>query len=222
MVGMTSTLDRKRVRKDPATRRAEIVASAGAIALAEGLECVTLRRVADDLAVRPGLISHYFPSADDLVAEAYGSAAGAELDLLMPPADADCTPTVRLGRFFTRTMSASYDEMSRLWVNVRHLTRYRPLLAERVHVQEAAWRDRLGGLLADGIAAGEFTTDDPEVVVMMILVVLDGLSAHVNTGTVRRPEKVNLLGAEVAERELGLSAGTLTRLGRLPDDDRVV
>src|SRR5690242_834203 len=50
MGGMTSTLDRKRVRKDPATRRAEIVAAAGAIALAEGLECVTLRRVADDLA----------------------------------------------------------------------------------------------------------------------------------------------------------------------------
>jgi AcrR family transcriptional regulator len=217
MVLMTSTLDRKRVRKDPATRRAEIVAAAGAIALAEGLECVTLRRVADDLAVRPGLISHYFPSADDLVAEAYGSAAGADLDLLMPTADEDCSPTVRLGRFFSRTALASYDEMSRLWVNVRHLARYRPLLAERVHVQEAAWRDRLGDLLADGIATGEFTTDDPEAVVMMILVVLDGLSAHVNTGTIRRPEKVNVMGAALAERELGLEPGILARVGGLPD-----
>jgi BetI-type transcriptional repressor, C-terminal len=114
-------------------------------------------------------------------------------------------------------MSASYDEMSRLWVNVRHLVRYRPLLAERVHVQEAAWRVRLGELLADGIAAGEFSTGDPEVVVMKILVVLDGLSAHVNTGTIRRAEQVSLLGAELAERELGLPAGTLVRLGRLPD-----
>ncbi|WP_395729727.1 TetR family transcriptional regulator C-terminal domain-containing protein [Nakamurella sp.] len=216
---MTSTLDRKRVRKDPATRRAEIVAAAGAIALAEGLECVTLRRVADDLAVRPGLISHYFPSADDLVAEAYGSAAGAELDLLMPASDAGCPPTVRLGRFFARTMSDSYDEMSRLWVNVRHLARYRPLLAERVHIQEAAWRDRLGALLTDGIAAGEFSTADPEVVVMKILVVLDGLSAHVNTGTIRRPEQVNLMGVALAEQELGLPAGALLPLGRLPDAD---
>lgn len=214
---MASTLDRKRVRKDPATRRAEIVAAAGAIALAEGLECVTLRRVADDLAVRPGLISHYFPSADDLVAEAYGSAAGAELDILMPASDANCAPTVRLGRFFGRTMLAPYDEMSRLWVNVRHLARYRPLLADRVAVQEAAWRERLGSLIADGIAAGEFTTDDPEAVVMMILVVLDGLSAHVNTDTIRRPEKVLTMDAALAERELGLQPGVLARLGVLPD-----
>lgn len=222
MGDMPSTLERKRVRKDPATRRAEIVGAAGAIALAEGLECVTLRRVADDLAVRPGLISHYFPSADDLVAEAYGSAAGAELDFLMPSADARCSPTVRLGRFFNRTMLASYDEMSRLWVNVRHLARYRPLLAERVHVQEAAWRERLGGLIADGVDAGEFTTDDPEVVVMKILVVLDGLSAHVNTGTIRRPEQVNLMGLALAERELGLAAGTLQPAGRLPGDGEPV
>ena len=216
MVGMTSTLDRKRIRKDPATRRAEIVAAAGTIALAEGLESVTLRRVADDLAVRPGLISHYFPSADDLVAEAYGSAAGAELDILMPAADRDESPTVRLGRFFSRTMLAPFDEMSRLWVNVRHLARYRPLLAERVAQQETAWRDRLGGLIADGIAAGEFTTDDPEVVVMMILVVLDGLSAHVNTGTIQRPERVLTMHAALAERELGLAPGTLARGGALP------
>lgn len=214
---MTSTLDRKRVRKDPATRRAEIVAAAGAIALAEGLECVTLRRVADDLAVRPGLISHYFPSADDLVAEAYGSAARAELDILMPPSDAECSPTVRLGRFFSRTLLGPYDEMSRLWVNVRHLARYRPLLADRVAIQEAAWRDRLGGLIADGIAAGEFVTDDPEVVVMMILVVLDGLAAHVNTDTIQRPEKVLTMDAALAERELGLETGILARVGVLPD-----
>lgn len=213
---MTSTLDRKRVRKDPATRRAEIVAAAGAIALAEGLECVTLRRVADDLAVRPGLISHYFPSADDLVAEAYGSAAGDELDVLMPAADADATPTVRLARFFTRTLGPGYDDMSRLWVNVRHLTRYRPLLAERVAVQETAWRARLGDLIAQGRATGEFATPDPEVVVMKILVVLDGLSAHVNTGTIEHPDQVLAMGAELAERELGLAPGILTRLGALP------
>lgn len=216
MVDMPSSLERTRVRKDPATRRAEIVAAAGEIALAEGLECVTLRRVADVLAVRPGLISHYFPSADDLVAEAYGSAAGDELDILMPPADAECPPIVRLGRFFARTTGEPYDEMSRLWVNVRHLSRYRPLLADRVRIQEAAWRERLGGLIADGVVAGEFVTDDPEAVVMMILVVLDGLSAHVNTDTIRRPEKVLALAAAVAERELGLAPGLLARVGQLP------
>ncbi|MFE6993528.1 TetR/AcrR family transcriptional regulator, partial [Streptomyces pharetrae] len=72
---MPSSVPRKRTRKDPAARRAEIVDAAAGVALREGLECVTLRRVAEELDVRPGLISHYFPSADDLVAEAFGSAA---------------------------------------------------------------------------------------------------------------------------------------------------
>ncbi|MFB8144153.1 TetR family transcriptional regulator, partial [Streptomyces parvus] len=75
---MSSSVQRPRVRKSPAARRAEIVDAAAAVALAEGLECVTLRRIGDDLGVRPGLISHYFPSAEELVAEAFGSAASGE------------------------------------------------------------------------------------------------------------------------------------------------
>ncbi|WP_449341177.1 TetR family transcriptional regulator, partial [Streptomyces canarius] len=77
---MSSSVQRKRVRKDPAARRAEIVAAAAAVALTEGLECVTLRRIAEELDVRPGLISHYFPSVEDLVAEAFADAATAEID----------------------------------------------------------------------------------------------------------------------------------------------
>ncbi|MEU3029769.1 TetR/AcrR family transcriptional regulator [Streptomyces incarnatus] len=214
---MSSSVQRKRIRKDPAARRAEIVDTAAAIALAEGLECVTLRRIAEELAVRPGLISHYFPSAEELVAEAFGSAAAGELDRLLPPGPHDGRPVERLSRFLDHTSGEAYDAISRLWLNARHLSRYRPPLRDRVLVQEADWRGRLEGLVQDGVAAGEFRTEDPLAVALQILVVLDGLSVDVNTVDAvsavspELPAAVRRMAHRTAERELGLAEGALER-----------
>lgn len=245
---MSSSVQRKRIRKSPEARRAEIVETAAAVALAEGLECLTLRRIADELDVRPGLISHYFPSVEDLVAEAFGTAAGAELEILLPvgaqappatatatatptaatgsageaagsagaagpaaPADVDVSsPTGRLARFFARTSGEAYDAISRLWINARHLSRYRPPLRDRVAEQEAAWRGRLEEVIREGVGCGEFRTKDPHVTAIQILVVLDGLGAHANTEDRGRPEAVTRMAVTTAERELGLPHGALT------------
>ncbi|MEW2529775.1 TetR family transcriptional regulator C-terminal domain-containing protein [Streptomyces sp. NPDC047071] len=213
---MTSRLQNKRIRKSPTERRAEIVAAAARVALADGLECITLRRIAEELAVRPGLISHYFPAVDDLVAEAYGTAAGAELDALLPAERADATCVQHLARFFARTTGEAYDDISRLWLNARHLSRYRPALRARVSAQEAAWRDRFEQHIRDGVARGEFRTDDPVVTTAHILIVLDGLGMLVNSGdTVGDAPEVLRLPATTAERELGLEPGSLS--GVTPD-----
>ncbi|MFD4914274.1 TetR/AcrR family transcriptional regulator [Streptomyces virginiae] len=246
---MSSSVQRKRIRKSPEARRAEIVETAAAVALAEGLECLTLRRIADELDVRPGLISHYFPSVEDLVAEAFGTAAGAELEVLLPavaraptataavagpaggaalagsaglagPAGAGAgagvgadasTATERLARFFGRTSGEAYDAISRLWINARHLSRYRPLLRDRVAEQEAAWRGRLEDVIREGVEHGEFRARDPYVTAIQILVVLDGLGAHANTEDRDRPDAVTRMAVTTAERELGLPHGALTR-----------
>ncbi|MDQ8702930.1 TetR family transcriptional regulator C-terminal domain-containing protein [Streptomyces sp. LHD-70] len=209
---MPSSVQRKRVRKSPAARRAEIVAAAAQVALTEGLECITLRRIAEDLDVRPGLISHYFPSAEELVAEAFGRAAGRELDALLPNERAEGSPARYLARFFALATGAAYDDVSRLWINARHLSRYRPALRERVGVQEAAWRERFASVIEDGVRDDGFRTDSPLLTAIHILVVLDGLGAQANSGTVDRPQAVAQLAVTTAERELGLENGTLSRL----------
>lgn len=206
---MSSSVQRKRVRKSPEARRAEIVEAAARVALTEGLECVTLRRIAEELDVRPGLISHYFPSAEELVAEAFATAATGELDGLLPADRPDGTPTEHLARYFALSTGEAYDDISRLWINARHLSRYRPLLRDRVAEQELASDDRLEGLIREGVAAGEFRTDDPRATAIQILVVLDGLAAHANTDRSNRPEVVTRMAITTAERELGLPVGTL-------------
>ncbi|MEU7115834.1 TetR family transcriptional regulator [Streptomyces sp. NPDC046182] len=207
---MSSSVQRKRIRKSPEARRAEIVESAARVALTEGLECVTLRRIAEELDVRPGLISHYFPSAEELVAEAFATAATGELDALLPADRPDGTATEYLARYFALSEGEAYDDISRLWINARHLSRYRPLLRDRVAEQELASDDRLEGLIRDGVARGEFRTDDPRATAIQILVVLDGLGAHANTDRSNRPEVVTRMALTTAERELDLPSGTLT------------
>lgn len=217
---MSSSPQPKRIRKSPADRRAEIVDAAAAIALTEGLECITLRRIGEQLGVRPGLISHYFPAVEDLVAEAFGTAAGAELNTLLPADPATRSPTDRLARFFALATGAAYDDISRLWINARHLSRYRPALRDRVGHQEALWRGRLEALVRDGVDCGEFRTADPYVTTIQILVVIDGLGAHANTEAADRPEVVTRMAVSTAERELGLEEGTLTGRGAALDAAR--
>ena len=62
-------------RKLPAERRGELLARAVEISQAEGLSAVTLRRVAADLGVTPGLVSHYFSAAEQLITAAFRAAA---------------------------------------------------------------------------------------------------------------------------------------------------
>ncbi|MFE3288331.1 TetR family transcriptional regulator C-terminal domain-containing protein, partial [Streptomyces sp. NPDC059233] len=86
---------------------------------------------------------------------------------------------------------------------------YRPVLRDRVAEQESAWRGRIEGVIREGVARGEFRTEDPRATAIQILVVLDGLGVHANTDTGDRPAAVTRMAVTTAERELGLATGAL-------------
>ncbi|MEU2421952.1 TetR family transcriptional regulator C-terminal domain-containing protein [Streptomyces sp. NPDC007851] len=204
---MTSRAPGKRVRKAPAERRTEIIATAARIGLTEGLECITLRRIADELGVQPGLVGHYFPAADELVAEAFTHATMRELDGLLPPQPDG--PLQAFRRFFGLTSSAEFDDVSKLWLNARHLSRYRPVLREHVVQQELLWCRRLEELIAAGTEAGAFACADPWGAATRVLVAIDGASAYVNTSADHRGTPTADMPRTVAESELGLPSGAL-------------
>ncbi|CAM5325978.1 TetR family transcriptional regulator C-terminal domain-containing protein [Streptomyces canarius] len=143
-------------------------------------------------------------------------AATAEIDALIPERREEGTPTAHLARFLARTTGEAYDAVSRLWINARHLSRYREVLREQVARQERVWRTRLEGLIREGVEAGEFRTDDTLVTTLQILIVLDGLGADANIGNEDLPEAVVRMAFTIAERELGLEAGALSRLADTP------
>ncbi|QQC87280.1 TetR/AcrR family transcriptional regulator [Streptomyces alfalfae] len=211
---MTSRPQPKHTRKSPQERRAEIVRVAARIALEEGLELITLRRVAQDLEVRPGLIGHYFPAADELLAEAFTHATTEERESLLPPGEADLPPVDRLARFLVGLADGDYLGLSRLWLNARHLSRFKASLRLAVRAQESRTRAALVDLIDEGVRAGEFTTDDSMRTALHTLIAVDGLGSYANDEA--PPEELDMrdVAIETAETRLGLPPGTLRARAR--------
>ncbi|WP_327337438.1 TetR family transcriptional regulator C-terminal domain-containing protein [Streptomyces sp. NBC_01324] len=209
---MTSRGPERQVRKAAAERRREIVAAAAQVGLEDGLECVTRQRIADGLGVQSGLIHHYFPVVEELVAEAFTSATTAELDGLLPEAAAETGsdgPLGTLQRFFTLISDTEFDNVSKFWINARHLSRYRPVLHDQVVSQELRWCHRIEQIITRGVREQAFRCEDPWAAAVRILAVVDGASAYINTSADRRMEPLANLARTLAEAELGLPAGGL-------------
>lgn len=213
---MTSRPRPVRTRKPPGERRAEILRTAARIGLEEGLERITLRRVADELGVRPGLVGHYFPAADLLVSEAFADAAARERAALLPADEEGLAPADRLARYLARLTDGEYLDLSRLWLNARHLSRFKDALRAAVAAEEAVNRTVLTDLIADGVRVGDFATDDPAGAALHILITVDGLGAYANDeGQVEHPV-LDDMALTTAERVLGLAKGTLRTRTRGP------
>lgn len=193
------------MRKQPEERRAEIIAEAARIALGDGLERITLRAVADGLGVRPGLISHYFPAAEDLVIAAFLAAVTGERERLQA---GEGSSLDRLAAFVRRVEFESVD-LSRLWLNARHLARFTPALAEAIEEQEALDRERLVALIEQGRAEGAFEVADPLAACVRIFMAVDGFGAYANNIGDFEPEAYVHFVADVCEWALGIEPGRL-------------
>ncbi|MCT9869833.1 TetR/AcrR family transcriptional regulator [Paenarthrobacter aurescens] len=203
---MVSSPTSQRVRKLPDERRAEILSEAASIALAEGLERITLRAVADRLGVRPGLISHYYPAAEDLVIAAFVRAVSEEREELFPDGG---TPLGRMAHLISRIEGHGAFELTRLWLNARHLCRFTPALGEAMLAQEYLDRTRLTALIEDGVASGDFAVDDPFAACIRIWVAIDGVGSYVNNVGSFDYEAFTRFVTDVAEWSLGVPAGRL-------------
>ena len=211
---MTSSAISARSRKRPEERREEILSHAAVIALEEGLERITLRAVAERLAVRPGLITHYFPAAEDLVTDAFARAAVLEREQFFPAGE---DPVARLAHFVGYIESGASTALARLWLNARHLSRFSPSLAVVLEEQDALDRERLTALIDDGIASGDFVGVDAEAACIRIFIAVDGGGSYVNSPAAHEhPAHKNFL-SDVAEWALNLEPGTLRAAsGRKP------
>ncbi|WDM42878.1 TetR/AcrR family transcriptional regulator [Microbacterium luteolum] len=195
-----------RTRKPPEERREDILACAAAIAIEEGLERITLRAVAARLGVRPGLITHYFPVAEDLVVAAFARAAVLEREQFFTTGG---TPMQRLARFVDHVEQGRSLPLARLWLNARHLSRFSPPLDTELQIQDELDRERLTAMIEDGIASGDFPGADAESACIRIFIALDGGGSYVNSSQpIEHPAHTRVV-ADVAEWALGLEVGAL-------------
>lgn len=175
---MSSTSARTRTRKAPAQRAAEIVAAATAIARELGLSALTLRAVADRAGVASGLVAHYQPSMDDLVARVYTDLVTEEIRDVEQRIGAVDDPAARLGALLETLMDREREELTVVWVEGWAMARRNDALARAVRAQMERWQALVEGIVADGCRTGAFSTTEPGEVAWELIGMIDGLNAQ--------------------------------------------
>lgn len=200
----------RKTRKPPEQRRAEIVEAAVDLAGELGLDRLTGRDVTARVGVTSGLLHHYFPHIDDVIAEAFHQVIAADIARVadglgdLPPRDA-------LAAFLDRSMAAGRASALALWMSAWVAAPRRPALAREVDRQMTAGVDVLAAVITAGLRTGDFATDDAARSAWRILVTLDGIAIQRTVRPPTSPPATDLLQVvhHVTEHELGLPAGAL-------------
>jgi AcrR family transcriptional regulator len=191
-------------RKLPAERRGELLARAVEISQMEGLSAVTLRRVAADLGVTPGLVSHYFSAAEQLITAAFRAAAVADLTEARARIDAAPTAVTKMDALMDYVLDDSSDDASALWLEAWSLGRRNAPLAAEANELTAEWLDCIAEIVGTGVADGEFHVADIEVAARRLLTMIDGLGAQKVVRAVPSHEAKHIAQAYFAS-ELGVA-----------------
>ncbi|MGW9414678.1 TetR/AcrR family transcriptional regulator [Arthrobacter cupressi] len=180
---MSSTTQKRATRKSPAERAAEITEAARGIALEQGLSAITLRNVASRVGVASGLVAHYQPNVDALVAGTFTAIVAAETEEVAGMLAALPGPVERLAFLLGTLMDGSRLDVTAVWVEAWTLGRRNEALAGCVREQMDAWQAVLQRVVEDGVAGGHFDTGDLEAgdaasLAWQILGMIDGLTAQ--------------------------------------------
>jgi AcrR family transcriptional regulator len=200
-------------RMTPAARREAIVDAALAVILEKGLAATTVRDVADRMGTSSGLIHHYFPSMDEVLAAAFDVAATADLDLTRAAIRGGATATDQLRLFFDSYGRADQDWSFQLWLDAWAEATRRPAVQETSRRVNIEWQKVLRTVIERGVATGEFVCPAPDDAAWRILSLLDGLTLQsvAHRALIER-ESVIAWSRALAELELGL-AGVLSAGG---------
>lgn len=175
---MSSTSTKARTRKSPAERSVEILTAATELAREQGLSALTLRAVAERAGVASGLIAHYQPSMDDLVARVYSDLVAAEIRdveaLLADHSDA----SDRIAALVGTLLDGTREDLTIVWVEAWALGRRNAALAVAVREQMDAWHGLVSDVIDGGRATGVFTTLSSSDAAWQLLGMIDGLNAQ--------------------------------------------
>jgi AcrR family transcriptional regulator len=190
-------------RKLPAERRDELLRKAVDISREQGLGAVTLRKVAAALGVTPGLVSHYFSSAEQLITAAFRSAAHEDLAQARDRVAASGPPTAQVAALLDYVLDDASMDASALWLEAWSLGRRNPALAAEANALTGQWLQYIADILRAGSASGEFRVADPQVAARRLLTMIDGLGAQMVVREAPSGELKHIARAYVAS-ELGL------------------
>ncbi len=192
-------------------RREEILAAAVKEITDRGVAATRVADVARALAVSPALVFYHFKTKDQLLVAAFEYAAERDLGRLAQALSRPGSAQARLAAVLRLYQpSATVSPSWALWVDGWAAALRSPDLRRASKRLDLRWKEAVAGLMAEGVAAGEFDCPDPHAAAWRITALMDGLSVQVTVhrGVISRRRAAELARAQAA-RELGLEPKAL-------------
>jgi TetR/AcrR family transcriptional regulator, transcriptional repressor of bet genes len=164
---------------DHEQRRGELAAAVWSLASREGLEAVTVRRVAEEAGWSTGALVHYFADKEELLLFAFRTVAdrvGRRLELAAERTS-DPLELARSQLLEGLPIDRERQAEVRVWFAFLGLALTRPALARTQRVTYRAWRDRVRDRLRETQDAGEIRADvDCAAEAAALVALVDGLA----------------------------------------------
>ncbi|MCQ4206368.1 TetR/AcrR family transcriptional regulator [Streptomyces longispororuber] len=204
-----------RVRLSVAERREELLRAAIEQIEARGVAAVRISDVASALGVSNALVLYHFSTKEKLVAAAFTYAAEDDLAHLRKLLGRRTTALKRLRAAVRWYAPTGQAKGWRLWIEGWAASLREPALREVTCDLDKRWKAALAEVVAEGVAAGEFSCPDPTAAALRLTALLDGLAVQMTTydGAVSRARTQEWVDEALA-RELGLERAELTGTGK--------
>jgi TetR/AcrR family transcriptional repressor of bet genes len=147
---MTTIADPEQTAMPEAGMQARFIAATLACLAEHGHHGTTVRKIAKEAGVTPGLLTHYFTGKDALIARAYAQLADDVLARLGSAVErAGDDPAARLRAFITASFGTTElgPELLRVWVHFWAMAMTDPDVAEAHRDTDATYRTYLAGLV---------------------------------------------------------------------------
>jgi TetR/AcrR family transcriptional regulator, transcriptional repressor of bet genes len=189
---------------DHQQRREELAAAVWRVAASEGLEAVTVRRVADEAGWSTGALVHYFADKEELVLFAFRTVAD-RVGRRVAEAEERTTDPVELARALLvegLPLDRARQEEVRVWFAFLGLALTRSALARAQRVTYRAWRDRVAEHLRRAQHEGAIRADvDCAAEAAALVALVDGIAVQASFEPRRFPaaHQLGLVDARLAE-----------------------
>lgn len=172
---------------------------------ARGVAAVRIADVASALGVSNALVLYHFSTKEKLVAAAFAYAAEDDLARLRALLDRRTSALRRLRAAVRWYAPTGQAKGWRLWIEGWAVSLREPSLRAVTRDLDQRWKAALAEVIAEGVAAGEFTCPDPAGTALRLTALLDGLAVQLTSypGAVPRARAQEWVNDALA-RELGL------------------
>ncbi|MEO6122502.1 MAG: TetR family transcriptional regulator [Ilumatobacteraceae bacterium] len=198
-------------RMKPDERRTAIIAAAVAEVTERGFARTTSRDVARRADVTHGLLHHYFPDHQTLLAQAFDHVANEEISETRSLLAADTEPIAQLRELTEPYGPGGGESAYRLWIEAWGEAAHSPALRKTTAKVTKSWLDLINTVIERGVQAGAFTCEAPRQTAWMILALCDAYAMHRQLGSGPRIKEMAFSARRLAERDLGLATGALDR-----------